>query len=121
MKKLFLMLAMMLPVCLFSGCSDDEDEAVYASSIVGTWKSYQQYVEDAPISHTGKWMYCDYVSYTFNSDFTYTNKVFEREYNGTYEVNGNQICIDGGFWEDFILSEDKTKLEFNNYRFEKVK
>ena len=34
MKKFFLMLAMVLPVCLFSGCSDDEED----TPVVGSYQ-----------------------------------------------------------------------------------
>lgn len=96
-KLLFLMLAIM-PMMLFTSCSDDDDVTI-DSPVVGTWVTSNRYLK---ITET----------ITFHSNGTVTSK---EEYNGDvytdngkYTVNENVITI---YWQG---DNEPVILHFNN-------
>lgn len=120
MKKILFLLAM-LPMFIFSACSDDDKSEV--NPIVGTWKSYQMYLESPLNGQEPCWVLWEKDYYEFKIDNTYK---FWSTYDGeskegTYKIEGNKISIDGGFWHEIVFSSSNNELEFDGYRYRRQK
>ena len=117
MKKLIIMLAAMLPLFAFVGCSDDEDNGVMIPEemqyIIGTWV-----LTDVDTGNTGgyvEWPMED-TKATFNEDGSYSAEGYFGDGSGTYTLEGNTItCFVGG--EEYMkykiieLKENNCELE----------
>ena len=108
MNKLLLMLAVILPVFIFSGCSNDEETneqetkiEVTQNEIQGSWHS---------LSYSYNHIYFDGNEYSYNIMDANGDEITHRE-NGTYTINGIDIVFsseDGSsklgnceiYWED---------------------
>lgn len=91
MKKLFMILAMVLPVCLFSGCSDDDEFKIDVNALYGKWELREVFVD-------GKWYDVTKYPYTrFGAEITFfsNGNFYGDGYfgygSGKYEVKGNTI------------------------------
>lgn len=90
MKKLISLISMFTIILLLTSCSDDK------SNPVGS--------EDLSLDNNliGKWVFVDAnndeLSYTFNSDGTCTQIVYEQEYNWKWTIEEGQLkfYVDGG-------------------------
>lgn len=88
MKKILFVLAIMLPMIVFSSCSKDDDEKSNETLelILGTWEVSQV--------DTGKG-YQDWIlektSASFKKDGTYSGKGYFGNGEGTYEMSGKTI------------------------------
>lgn len=120
MKKVLYMLAMVLPMVVFTSCSkDDEDEPIFdydKNLIYGTWVISEIEVDGIWID----WM-LDETSATFNPDGTYYGKGEYGNGSGTYVAEGKTItCYVSG--EEYLkydvisLTENICELRmYNSY------
>lgn len=108
MKKLFLMLAMMLPIFAFVACSDDDEDVVITQeSIIGTWDVVWAEQDGESIDVPSGYIYM-----TLNEDGTYRTTMLGDSYRGTYEIQGNTVV---GTTLDPITEYYRfTSLEGNN-------
>ena len=92
MKKLLFIMAMMLPLFTFIGCSDDDEKKIpdEMKNIYGTWVLNQVdtgngdgYV-DWPMKET---------SATFNEDGTYSGSGYFGNGSGTYILEGSTLSV----------------------------
>lgn len=117
MKKLLFIMAMMLPLFTFIGCSDDDEKKIpdEMKNIYGTWLLNQVdtgngdgYV-DWPMEET---------SATFNEDGTYSGSGYFGNGSGTYKLEGSTItCFVGGkeFVKYDIISLTENNCELRMY------
>lgn len=97
MKKIFMLMAMMLPLIAFTACSDDDEDKIN-SPVVGTWES-------------GNTLLDIYTVLTFKDNGTVigTDYFGDEEYTdrGTYNVSGNTITIN---WIGYEEADDETVI-----------
>ena len=92
MKKILFLLAM-LPMLVFTACSDD-DEAVFnypMETLYGTWEGIAIDLKEGKIDLTN-WYYSKYrFSATLNPNGTYSGSGYFGNGKGTYKATGNTI------------------------------
>lgn len=89
MKKLFLILAVLLPLVAFTGCGDDEDEPkvnISESDIVGTWTVTQMSQNGESIDIPD-----GYVVFNIKSNHSYSVRFLDNNYIGTWKLDGNTV------------------------------
>jgi len=89
MKKLFLILAALLPLVAFTGCGDDEDEPkvnISESDIVGTWTVTQMSQNEESIDIPD-----GYVVFNIKSNHSYSVRFLDNNYIGTWKLDGNTV------------------------------
>lgn len=118
-KVLFFMLAMVLPMVVFTSCSKDEDEPVFdydKNLLYGTWVISE-------IELDGNWFdwRLDETSATFNPDGTYYGRGEYGNGSGTYVAEGKTItCYVSGKeylkYDVIKLTENTCELRmYNSY------
>ena len=113
MKKLFIFLALMLPiVCSYCACSSDDDDNIDINSAVGTWMctkstdTYQGYTLNGLLVGA---------QIVIKSDGTYTSTSTNFGSLGTYTLKGNTITAKNNRGETFIVtvSVNGDKMTWN--------
>lgn len=110
MKKLLFIMAMMLPLFAFIGCSDDDDEKniqLTTDQVVGkwnvTWAEQDGKTLDIPSG---------YIYMNLKSDGTYRTVMFDDYYIGEWKLEGNIVV---GTTTDPITERYKfTSINGNN-------
>lgn len=101
-KRLFLLMAILIPAIAFTACSDDDKDEPTLNDIVGTWKLSQ-------VSTDGEtyieWPYKTTTA-TFKSDGTYSGRGYFGNGSGTWKQNGKTIITYVG-GEEFMRYEVK--------------
>lgn len=101
-KRLFLLMAILIPAIAFTACSDDDKDEPTLNDIVGTWKLSQ-------VSTDGEtyieWPY-NTTTATFKSDGTYSGSGYFGNGSGTWKQNGKTIITYVG-GEEFMRYEVK--------------
>jgi hypothetical protein len=98
MKKVLFLLAM-LPMLVFTACSDDDEESFNypMEELYGTWEGTEIDMDGTIIDLTD-WVYSKYrFSATFNQDGTYSGSGYFGNGSGKYKATGDMIYtyIDG--------------------------
>lgn len=95
-KKLWLAIAVMLPLLCFSACSDDKDEDLDKALIVGTWQSEKMQIETNRFSYFEAIIRQDNtceVSTVIEHDDSLNHGVSKSTDKGTYSINGKRIIL----------------------------
>lgn len=95
-KKLWLVIAVMLPLLCFSACSDDEDDDLDKALIVGTWQSEKVQIETNKVSYFEAIIRQDNtceVSTVIEHDDGFNHDVLKSTDKGTYSINGKRIIL----------------------------
>lgn len=110
MKKILFLLAM-LPMFVFSSCSDDDDFDYPMETLYGTWNATDVKVD-------GRWYDVTTYPYTkfgmsisFRSDGTFSGKGYFGTGSGTYEATGNTIItyLDGEEYMSYTVNSLSDK------------
>lgn len=88
MKKLFLILATILPLVAFTGCGDDDEPKVNISEsdIVGTWTVTQMSQDGETLDIPD-----GYVVFNIKKDHKYSVRFLDNDYIGTWKLEGNTV------------------------------
>lgn len=87
-KKLFLLMAILIPAMAFTACSDDDEPEVKITEaeVVGTW-NVTQMTEDGETVDVPN----GYVTFTIKSDHNYSVRFLTNNYKGTWKLEGNTV------------------------------
>lgn len=88
MKKLLFIMAMILPLFTFIGCSDDDEKDIQLTTeqVVGKWNvTFAEQDGESLDIPSG------YIYLTLNSDGKYKTVMFDDSYIGTWELEGNTV------------------------------
>lgn len=102
-KKLFLLMAILIPAIAFTACGDDDKDEPALNDIVGTWKLSQ-------VSTDGGENYIAWpfktTTATFKSDGTYSGSGYFGNGSGTWKQSGKTIITYVG-GEEYMRYEVK--------------
>lgn len=113
MKKFLVIMAMILPLFTFVGCSDDDDDVkLETSALIGKW-NVSSYSTGGEFQDIPKGV----IYVIINNDATYEVQFLKNHYTGTYKIEGNTIVgtTKDPIIERFTFNELKDKNAVISY------
>lgn len=102
-KRLFMLMAILIPAIAFTACSDDDKDEPTLNDIVGTWKLSQVSTDNG--QNYIAWPFKTTTA-TFKSDGTYSGQGYFGNGSGTWKQNGKTIITYVG-GEEYMRYEVK--------------